>query len=205
MRLKTRPSWFAQTSSTISLLLVLAFLLSLCPPACAKSAAPRAATGTFATETEIVHWSAIYGGPSADWARSIAPTADGGFIMAGRTRSLGAGRADFYLVKTDTAGHVAVAEPKPSPPCVSSLSLTCEPNPFRTMTAISLQLTANSPTQLRVFDASGRCVRTLTANRTSYAIWDGTDELDHALPSGTYFIRCDAARERASVRLVLQR
>jgi hypothetical protein len=150
-------------------------------------------------------WTRTFGGGDEDVGYSVQPTADGGFIMAGRTRSLGAGGADFYLVKTDAAGHVAVAEPKPSPPCVSSLSLTCEPNPFRTRTAISLRLTANSRAELEVFDASGRCVRTLTANRTSCAVWDGTDELGHALPSGAYFVRWEASGEHATARIVLQR
>jgi hypothetical protein len=44
----------------------------------------------------------------------------------------------------DSLGNVAVAEPKASPTRASALSLSCEPNPFRTRTAISLQLTANS-------------------------------------------------------------
>lgn len=49
-------------------------------------------------------WSATYGGPDTDQGFDIQQTADGGFILAGKTRSFGAGDADVYLVKTDFLG-----------------------------------------------------------------------------------------------------
>jgi hypothetical protein len=68
-----------------------------------------------------------------------------------------------------------------------------------------LQLTADSPAELAIFDAGGRRVRTFTVNRTPYTVWDGTDELGHALPSGAYFVLLDAGGQHATTRLVLQR
>jgi hypothetical protein len=49
-------------------------------------------------------WTRTYGGENRDIAYSLQQTADGGYIMAGETYSLGAGGADFYLVKTDSTG-----------------------------------------------------------------------------------------------------
>jgi len=49
-------------------------------------------------------WTRTYGGSSDDMACSIQQTTDGGYIMAGRTGSFGAGNWDFYLVKTNSQG-----------------------------------------------------------------------------------------------------
>ena len=46
-------------------------------------------------------WTRTYGGSSDDYAHSVRQTADGGYIVAGGTRSFG---ADFYLVKTNSQG-----------------------------------------------------------------------------------------------------
>jgi Abnormal spindle-like microcephaly-assoc'd, ASPM-SPD-2-Hydin len=46
------------------------------------------------------------GSPGDDFASSIQPTSDGGFIIAGYTNGLGAGREDVLLVKLDSAGAI---------------------------------------------------------------------------------------------------
>jgi len=49
-------------------------------------------------------WQKTFGGSSFDEAYSVQQTADGGFIVAGRTQSYGAGGSDSYLIKTDASG-----------------------------------------------------------------------------------------------------
>ncbi|MFQ5906037.1 MAG: T9SS type A sorting domain-containing protein [bacterium] len=49
-------------------------------------------------------WDSTYGGGSYDAAYSLEQTSDGGYIMAGYTRSFGAGLSDVYLIKTDSLG-----------------------------------------------------------------------------------------------------
>ncbi|MFH1011428.1 MAG: hypothetical protein V1784_09385 [bacterium] len=49
-------------------------------------------------------WTRTYGGSNYDWAYSVQQTPDGGYIVAGHTRSFGAGGEDFYLVKTNSQG-----------------------------------------------------------------------------------------------------
>ncbi|MDP6738281.1 MAG: hypothetical protein QGG15_04570, partial [Dehalococcoidales bacterium] len=49
-------------------------------------------------------WYQTFGGEAWDVAFSIQQTADGGYIIAGRTDSFGAGNNDVYLVKTDGEG-----------------------------------------------------------------------------------------------------
>ncbi len=46
----------------------------------------------------------VYGGTLPDRAAAILQTDDGGFVMAGDTRSSGAGARDAYLLRTDDSG-----------------------------------------------------------------------------------------------------
>jgi hypothetical protein len=49
-------------------------------------------------------WSHTYGGSQSELCYSVQQTFDGGYVLAGRTRSFGAGNDDFWLVKTDANG-----------------------------------------------------------------------------------------------------
>jgi len=56
--------------------------------------------------TGSMQWNKTYGGTSNDAAYSVVQTSDGGYALAGLTRSFGAGSTDFWLVKTDAAGSM---------------------------------------------------------------------------------------------------
>lgn len=51
-------------------------------------------------------WSKNYGGSSADGGYSVISAGDGGYAVAGYTRSYGAGGSDMWLVKTDSQGNM---------------------------------------------------------------------------------------------------
>ena len=50
-------------------------------------------------------WQRTYGGSLLDWAFSVRESADGGYIVAGRTTSFGAG-TDALILKLDSAGGI---------------------------------------------------------------------------------------------------
>jgi len=71
------------------------------------------------------------------------------------------------------------------------------PNPFNPVTEISFQVpSGGADVSLRVYDASGRLVRTLAdgyePSGTRSFSWDGTDNAGNPVASGTYFYQVAA-------------
>jgi len=50
-------------------------------------------------------WQKTYGGTAVDWAFGVVQTADGGYIVVGRTDSFGTG-TDAWILKLDSAGGI---------------------------------------------------------------------------------------------------
>jgi len=53
------------------------------------------------------YWDVLYGGSNLDYAHSIQQTSDGGYIVAGSTKSFGAGYYDAWVLKLDSTGDVS--------------------------------------------------------------------------------------------------
>jgi hypothetical protein len=67
-------------------------------------------TGTHGTGNTIAYqgyaWNKTYGGAADEAAKQVIQTSDGGFALAGYTKSFGAGGLDMFLVKTDVEGQM---------------------------------------------------------------------------------------------------
>ena|GEM_PF-1738735 len=53
-----------------------------------------------------MEWYKSFGGSSLERAWSVQQVSDGGYILAGSTRSFGAGSRDYWLIKTDALGNM---------------------------------------------------------------------------------------------------
>ena len=51
-------------------------------------------------------WDRTFGGTSEDWANSIIQDKNGNYIVAGWTKSMGAGKTDVWIVKLDKRGNL---------------------------------------------------------------------------------------------------
>jgi hypothetical protein len=83
------------------------------------------------------------------------------------------------------------------------------PNPFNPTTAFAFRIPTEGVTTLKVFDVSGRLVRTLVEDRLAAgphsAAWNGTDDRGRAVASGSYVAVLGAPGVSESRRVVLTR
>ncbi|HDR00260.1 MAG TPA: hypothetical protein ENN51_08275 [candidate division WOR-3 bacterium] len=101
-----------------------------------------------------------------------------------------------------------VAE-SPGPAGLERLGLAVAPSPFNRTTTVHYNLARDAEVLLRVYDASGRQVRTLENGRlragSRHATWDGRDDAGRRVAHGVYFVRLDTPGRQVKVKTVLTR
>jgi len=94
----------------------------------------------------------------------------------------------------------------PQPHYVNRLDVNI-PNPFNPSTTIQYELKVVGPAAVRVYDVSGRLVRTLVDGVQSAGAhetrWDGRDERGQIVSSGVYFYRLEAGTFTQTRKMVL--
>lgn len=111
-----------------------------------------------------------------------------------------------YFIRAVVTGVVGVEEELTPTPIID---LQCSTNPFSQSTTISYTLPQAGRVALSIWDAGGRCVRTLIdtneAEGNHSIRWDGADNRGNLLPTGIYFLRIDADRSMLTRKVVLVR
>ncbi|MFH0777524.1 MAG: LamG-like jellyroll fold domain-containing protein [Candidatus Eisenbacteria bacterium] len=83
------------------------------------------------------------------------------------------------------------------------------PNPFNPVTHVEFNLDQPADVSLRVYDLTGKTVRTLVARHLTpgrhVAVWEGQDESGKPAASGIYVYRLEAAGKVATRKMVLLR
>lgn len=137
-------------------------------------------------------------GGSNEWFRGMAATPDGAVWAVGAYYD---GASTEGMAFVNPAGTISVSVPSEAP-----LDLWSAPTPFRSGTFTYFSLDRPGHVGLRVWDASGRLVRTLVEwemQAGHHAVpWNGLDSEGQPVPSGVYFYSLDAERGTARRRVI---
>jgi hypothetical protein len=82
-------------------ILISALLFSTAVVFCANNLTPYLVSASSSTG-----WSRTYGGADLDSVEAVIQTSEGGYALAGRTKSFGSGDYEFWLIKTDSLGNL---------------------------------------------------------------------------------------------------
>jgi hypothetical protein len=153
-----------------------------------------------------VLWTHTFGGIKADHGRSVETTGDNGYIVAGDIGHPSTLRADVYLIRIgpDCSG-IRTEDPGGA----GRLAHRVCPNPFTDRVRIDYRLHHNRASRLVIYNATGREIRALTVGdrgeATHCVTWDGKDESGRLVPSGVYFLRCEAGGDPGTAKVILIR
>ncbi len=84
------------------------------------------------------------------------------------------------------------------------------PNPFKSHTTIRFSLSAQNKIILKIYDISGKLVKSFTANNqklstNNYFIWDGSDDSGQKLPNGVYIARFQTMKRAETKQIIFLR
>ncbi len=145
-------------------------------------------------------WTQVHGGAAEDVGYNLQQTSDGGYIIAGETRSFGAGQNDMWLIRLDSEGvpveHLETQNPQ------EFILYQPHPNPFNPVTNLKFSLAEAGPISLIIYDIRGCEIEEVFNGWQSAGINDIAYDASN-LFSGIYFARLTAGKSHQTRKLLL--
>jgi predicted outer membrane repeat protein len=183
------------------------------------------AIGIWGYTPPLISCTDIYGNADGDWVGLLAPlegvngnlhldprfcdAANGNLTLAGDSPCLPPNNGCGQLIGAHGQGCPPATGLPDSGESVAAVH-PATPNPFGHRTALSYELPSAGMVGVRVFDVSGKLVRTLADSEHQTAgirtlVWNGRDDDGRPVASGVYFFRVDIGGESMKRRAVLLR
>ena len=157
-------------------------------------------------ESGEMEWLESYSAAGIEWAKSILPTPDGGYLLIGSTYDFRDGESDCWLVKTDSTGYVTPTGIQPSPTYVPrSLDLDLYPNPVNHECTFTLTLEQAANVRIVIYDQLGSEIWSTYHTATHAGIDRVRWELPASIASGIYLIRASTGEASSTSRILVLR
>lgn len=156
-------------------------------------------------------WTHTYGGDHRDQGYGAVQTVDNGYAIAGFSDRYGTDNWDFYLIKTDENGNVAIEENVEKQSATKVFTVIVAPNPFSNRTEIKLNSKAGvADIDIAIYDITGRLVKDFAPAKPSSLqsidfYWDGVDNDGQKLTSGVYMLQIKTAGQSVTKKIILTR
>jgi hypothetical protein len=141
-------------------------------------------------------WTAVLPGSGHEVGTDVEQTADGGYVIAGTSDSAG---GSVLLIKTDSLGRMLTGLAEEGPAVRERVALSVTPNPVSGVVLIDCSLPARASANLRLYDVTGRQVRSTLGPRSSPIRLDL-----RSMPAGVYLLKLDYAGGTATRKLVVE-
>ncbi len=142
-------------------------------------------------------WTKVIGGPNTDECFDIQLTSEGGYIIAGSTKSYGAGNTDFWVVRLESD---AVDIEELNPPLENQL-FQLIPNPVNSQITFNYSLFEKSAVSIRIFDLFGKEVKTITKSNQPSGSFNLKFNVSDLTP-GIYFCKLKTNEKTYTIKMV---